>query len=86
MDGKNAILALTSSFAVKLSTKVLVLLMSDDFEDNRGLIDDDPALDCIIYEDMNKEERRPGGTGGCLSLILILFLPALYFIIRIAVT
>ena len=58
--------------------------MSDDFEDNRGLIDDDPALDYILYEEMNKDDGRPSGKGGCLGLMLILFLPALYFMIRIA--
>jgi hypothetical protein len=60
--------------------------MSNDFEDNQGLLDDDPALDCILYEEMNKEDRRPSGKGGCLSMMLILFLPTLYFVIRIAVT
>lgn len=52
--------------------------MPDDFEDNRGLIDDDPALDYILYEEMNKED----GKGGCFGMIL--FLPALYFMIRTA--
>ena len=33
--------------------------MSEDFEDNRGLIDDDPALDYILYEEMNKEDGGP---------------------------
>ena len=59
--------------------------MSDDFEDNRGLIDDDPTLDYILYEEMNKEDGAPSGSkGGCLGLMLILFVPALYFIIHIA--
>ena len=52
--------------------------MPDDFQDNHGLLDDDPALDCILYEEMNKEGGRPRGKGGCLGLLLILFLPTLY--------
>jgi hypothetical protein len=40
--------------------------MSGDNDEPNGLLDDDPALDCILYEEMNKEERRPGGKGGCL--------------------
>lgn len=60
--------------------------MSDDFEDNRGLIDDDPALDYVLYEEMNKDNGRPSGKCGCLGMLLILFLPTLYFMIRIAVT
>ncbi len=54
--------------------------MSDDFQDNQGLIDDDPALDCILYEEMNRDGGRPSGKGGCLGLMLILFLPMLNFV------
>jgi hypothetical protein len=59
--------------------------MSDDLQDNQGLLDEDPALDCILYEDMNKEDSRPSGKGGCLGLMLILFLPILYFVLILAV-
>jgi hypothetical protein len=58
--------------------------MSDDFEDNQGLLDEDPALDCILYEEMNKEDGRPSGKGGCLGLLIILFLPMLYFVFSLA--
>lgn len=49
--------------------------MSDE---PHGLLDDDPALDYILYEEMQKDERgggnRPKG-GGCLGLLLLILLP-----------
>ena len=59
--------------------------MSSDHDEPDGLLDDDPALDCILYEEMNKDDVQPSGKGksGCLGLMLILFLPALYFMIHI---
>jgi len=45
-------------------------------EDHPGLLDDDPALDYILYKEMVKDEKRsPKGKGGCLSLILIMIVP-----------
>lgn len=64
--------------------------MSDDFseEKDRGsLIDEDPALDFILYEEMVKDERQPPRRqrSGCLGLILLFLLPAgaLYLFLRI---
>jgi hypothetical protein len=37
--------------------------MSDEFEEHTGLIDDDPALDYILYKEMRKDEKRPQGKG-----------------------
>ncbi len=44
--------------------------MEDDFD---GLLDDDPALDYILYEDMEKKGGQKGG--GCLGVVAILILP-----------
>jgi len=50
--------------------------MSDE---PHGLLDDDPALDYILYEEMQKDERddgnRPKG-GGCLGLLFLITAPA----------
>jgi hypothetical protein len=56
--------------------------MSEEPE-NHGLIDDDPALDCILYNEMAKEEQRPQvkGKGGCLSLALFMVAPLISFIL-----
>lgn len=52
--------------------------MSDDFEEHEGLIDDDPALDYILYKEMEKEDKPFQGSGnsGCLSLVLFMLIPA----------
>jgi len=57
--------------------------MSEDHEQH-ALIDDDPALDFILYKEMEKDEQRDpqNRKGGCLSMILFaILLPAsiLYF-------
>lgn len=53
--------------------------MSDDFfeEKHPGILDDDPALDIILLEEMEKDERRspPKQGGGCLGLIILCLLP-----------
>ena len=52
--------------------------MNDGFEEHNGLLDDDPALDFILYEEMRKDENKgppPKGNGGCLSLIVLAVLP-----------
>ncbi len=46
--------------------------MEDDFQDLDNLMDDDPALDYILYEDM--EHGNKGGNG-CLGIIVLLILP-----------
>lgn len=47
--------------------------MDDDFFDHDNIMDDDPALDYILYEDMEKNPPKKGG--GCLSVIVIFLLP-----------
>ena len=47
--------------------------MEDDFEEMENLMDDDPALDYILYEDMEKNGGQKGG--GCLGVIAIFLLP-----------
>ena len=47
--------------------------MEDDFEEMKNLMDDDPALDYILYEDMERKGGQKGG--GCLGVIAILILP-----------
>ena len=54
--------------------------MSDDLfgEKHPGILDDDPALDIILLEEMEKDERESPlkKGGGCLGLILLSLLPA----------
>ncbi len=47
--------------------------MDDEFDDYEGLIDDDPALDYILYEEMVQEGEQKGG--GCFGVAVILILP-----------
>jgi hypothetical protein len=56
--------------------------MSEEPEDH-GLIDDDPALDCTLYNQMVKEDQRSKGRrqGGCLSLVLFILFPLFSFLL-----
>ena len=49
----------------------------DHDDDGRGLIvDDDPALDYILYEEMSKnDQKQEGGRRGCLGFFLLVLLP-----------
>ncbi|MBM9535943.1 hypothetical protein [Desulfobulbus alkaliphilus] len=58
--------------------------MRDDDEEFHGLLDDDPALDCILFEEMRKEEGKAGGKTGCLGGLLILVSPVIYGIVLLA--
>lgn len=52
--------------------------MNDNQNDEYpGLLDDDPALDFILYKEMEKEDRQPPRkpNQGCLGLLLLVFLP-----------
>jgi hypothetical protein len=44
-----------------------------------NLFDDDDALDCMIYDSLerenNKQPKNNRGRGGCLGLILLLGVP-----------
>lgn len=50
-------------------------MSQDHDDDSRGLIvDDDPALDFILYKEMAKnEQKQKGGQGGCFGSIVLLF-------------
>jgi hypothetical protein len=52
--------------------------MSDDLsEEHPGIIDDDPALDVILLDEMEKETRKtPQQNGGCTGMLLLFLLPA----------
>ena len=48
--------------------------MHDDKSDN--IFADNDALDFIIYEELEKQEReRKGGKGGCFGIVVLLLLP-----------
>lgn len=48
--------------------------MHDDGNDN--IFDKDDALDFIIYDDLEKQNRgQKGNKGGCLSIVVLLLLP-----------
>ncbi len=47
--------------------------MQDDFEESGSLMDDDPALDYILYEDLEQKGGQKGS--GCLGVVAVLFLP-----------
>ncbi len=56
--------------------------MGDDLEDGqyKGLIDNDPALDCLLYQEMSKESKRPSSSNnnkGCLGSVALIFLPVI---------
>ena len=64
--------------------------MSDDFDDYDGIIvDDDPALDYILYEEMTREDndRRNKG-GGCLGAVALLapFAAATLWLAKLAIS
>jgi len=48
--------------------------MEDDLDDMKGLLDDDPALDYILYEDMT-QDHKDQNKSGCLGLVLLFLLP-----------
>lgn len=49
--------------------------MPDDENDN--IFDKDNALDFIIYEELEKQDRgRKSGKAGCLGIVALLLLPA----------
>lgn len=50
--------------------------MSQDHDDGL-IVDDDPALDYILYEEMSKNDRgKKGGRSGCLGFVVLFLLPA----------
>ena len=53
--------------------------MDDDFEEQDNLMDDDPALDYILYEDMTQEENKKTA-GGCFGILLFFLIPCVSMI------
>jgi len=72
--------------SIELSKKIPVVIMRDNDDEYKGLLDDDPALDCILFEEMRKEESRQKGRGGCLGMLIIILIPACYLVIHLAIT
>lgn len=49
-------------------------------KDDKNIFDDDDALDCIMYKEMNKEHQgnqNKTGKAGCLGVLALLVLPAI---------
>ena len=57
--------------------------MRDDNDEYNSLLDDDPALDCILFEKMRKEDRHQNGKGGCLGILVIFLIPACNLVIHL---
>lgn len=60
--------------------------MRNDDDEYNGLLDDDPALDCILYEEIQKDNVQQKGRGGCLGILVIFFIPSCYLLIHWAIT
>ena len=54
--------------------------MSENFDENNGLLDEDPALDFILYQEMERESKGSRSKSGCLAGVLLLILPLGNFI------
>lgn len=50
-------------------------MSEEKFDDHPGLLDEDPALDYVLYKEMEKEDKPPRKNGGCLSLVLFSLIP-----------
>ena len=60
--------------------------MEDDFEEMENLMDDDPALDYILYDEMsredgNGEDHNKAGGSGCFGILVLLLIPAAVFLL-----
>ena len=44
--------------------------MEDDFEEQDDLMDDDPAFNYILYEDIARDENKKPVGSGCLGIVL----------------
>jgi len=56
--------------------------MRDNGDEYNGLLDDDPALDCILFEEMRKEDAQRRERGGCLGILIIFLIPVCYLAIH----
>lgn len=57
--------------------------MTDTDNDHDGLLDDDPALDCILFEEMRRDDQP--GRGGCFGLIVVFLTPVLPLALLLAI-
>ncbi len=58
--------------------------MDDDFNDDRNLLDEDPALDYILYEEMEKD-AKPRGKSSCFGIVLFVLIPLSYALLHFTV-
>jgi len=59
--------------------------MQDELDDSDSLLDEDPALDFILYQELEKEGGKKGNSGGCFSVVFLgafSMTPLLYIIAR----
>ncbi len=54
--------------------------MEDDFEEQDDLMDDDPALNYILYEDIARDENKKPVGSGCLGMLLFFLIPCVSLI------
>ena len=59
--------------------------MDDDFRDDNNLLDEDPALDYILYEEMEKDTKSRG-KGGCFGIVFFVLIPLSYALLHFTVT
>lgn len=59
--------------------------MRNDDDEYNGLLDDDSALDCILFEEMRKENAQRTGRGGCLGILIIFLIPTCFLAIHFAI-
>lgn len=60
--------------------------MRDNDDEYNGLFDDDPALDYILFEEMQKDNAQQKGRGGCLGILVIFLIPVCCLAIHLAIT
>lgn len=46
--------------------------MNDEHDEHDGLLDKDPALDFILYQELEKDGGQKKSNVGCFSVVLLL--------------
>lgn len=49
--------------------------MQEELDDSDSLLDEDPALDFILYQELEKDGGKKGNSGGCFSVVLLAIFP-----------
>ena len=49
--------------------------MNDEHDEHNDLLDNDPALDFILYQEMEKQRSQPKASSGCFGIALLFILP-----------